>query len=46
LNSSNAVLIFNALERNLEAKAKAYKKVALSQIFLLNNYHYILKHTT
>jgi exocyst complex component 7 len=37
-------IIFNALESNLETRARAYKISALRQIFLLNNYDYILKH--
>ncbi|CAG8591414.1 129_t:CDS:10 [Paraglomus occultum] len=33
----------DALATGLENRAKAYKKSALTYIFLLNNYHYILK---
>jgi exocyst complex protein 7 len=32
-----------ALQINLEQKAKGYKNHAQSSIFLLNNYHYIMK---
>lgn len=35
------VLCLHALESNLEVKAKGYKSVSLTGIFLLNNHHYV-----
>jgi hypothetical protein len=35
--------IMQALQNNLEAKAKQYKDPALMHIFLMNNIHYIVK---
>ncbi|RHZ56375.1 hypothetical protein Glove_402g16 [Diversispora epigaea] len=35
--------ILESLSQSLDSKAKTYKKSALTSIFLLNNYHYILK---
>jgi len=37
------VTVIDGLRSNLETKAKGYKRATLSMIFLLNNYHYILK---
>ncbi|CAG8625894.1 1779_t:CDS:10, partial [Paraglomus brasilianum] len=45
-NHSSAFYIadcLDALATGLENRAKAYKKSALTYIFLLNNYHYVLK---
>ena len=41
---THAVTALGYLSSNLEANAKAYKKPALAAIFLLNNYHYVLKY--
>ncbi|CAI5953363.1 unnamed protein product [Closterium sp. NIES-64] len=35
--------ILTVLESNLEAKAKLYKDLALTQLFLMNNKHYIVR---
>lgn len=35
--------IMQALQNNLDAKAKQYKDPALMHIFLMNNIHYIVK---
>ncbi|KAI8818604.1 Cullin repeat-like-containing domain protein [Fimicolochytrium jonesii] len=36
--------VLTALTVNLDQKAKTYKKPTLAAIFLLNNYHYMVKH--
>ncbi|CAG8569094.1 9788_t:CDS:10 [Funneliformis mosseae] len=47
--SANAILqhyfadVLESLTITLDFKAKSYKKTALTCIFLLNNYHYVLK---
>jgi exocyst complex protein 7 len=35
--------VIEALLVDIEIKAKGYKKSVFSSVFLLNNYHYILK---
>lgn len=35
--------IMSVLEENLEAKAKLYKEMSLTQLFLMNNKHYIVR---
>ena len=35
--------VLGALGLNLELKARVYEAASLSALFLLNNYHYILK---
>ncbi|CAG8472348.1 12990_t:CDS:10 [Acaulospora morrowiae] len=35
--------VLESLAQSLDSKSKTYKKAALTSIFLLNNYHYILK---
>ena len=35
--------IMSVLQTNLEGKAKLYKDVALSHLFLMNNIHYMVK---
>jgi len=35
--------VLDVLAGNFEQKSKGYKRGALAQLFLLNNYHYILK---
>jgi len=35
--------IMHALQNNLDGKSKQYKDVALTQLFLMNNVHYIVR---
>ena len=37
------MIVMDLLDTNLEGKAKLYKDVALSNIFMMNNGHYILQ---
>ena len=41
--ASVTMSIMQALQNNLDAKAKQYKDPALMHIFLMNNIHYIVK---
>ena len=44
-NVLDAVEVLSLLETNLETKSRQYKKPVLTTLFLLNNYHYLLKTT-
>lgn len=35
--------IMHALQNNLDGKSKQYKDAALTQLFLMNNVHYIVR---
>eukprot|EP00249_Psilotum_nudum_P024185 c29114_g1_i6 orf=360-2159(+) len=41
--SDQIVSLLQLLENNLDGKSKLYKDPALSYLFLMNNYHYIVK---